>query len=417
MNAFNRNLQIRIRIAATSFLNEMQAVFTDRGALLILIGAMFIYPVVYSIAYKNNVLTDIPVAVVDYDNTAASRQLSRMVDATEKLMVVEKPLSLADAEALFWDSKVRGIVVIEKGFEKNTLSAHTATVGVYCDASYFLLYKETLTASLQASATYGAGVEIRRFLASGSSLPQAMVQSNPLQAKYYSLYNPAGGYGSFVMPGIILVILQQTMLIGIGMVSGASREKKLTILAPGIHFKGGTLSTLMGRSLAYFFIMLFTSTFGLLWIYNWFGFPSKCSYLYIMALLVPFAFSTIFLGLAISFLFHKREQSIMFLVFLSPIVLFMSGVSWPVESMSPVVQYLSKLLPSSFMVPAYLRLRTMGVSLADVRPELWALFVQTILYLSLAVLFYKIMKHRQQRGNESKPPLSLRRKVIKRLKK
>jgi ABC-2 type transport system permease protein len=413
MGIINQTIYTRIRIASISFKNELKAIFTDRGALLILLGAAFIYPVAYSIAYKNNVLSNIPVAVVDLDHTAGSRQLIRMLDATGKLDVFAKPASLLEAENLFWDDQVKGIILIENNFEQNLLKGHSANLGIYCDASYFLLYKETLTASLAASGTFAAGIEIRKLMSGGSSMEQAMEQINPLQTKYYMLYNPSGLYGPYVMPGIIIIILQQTMLIGIGMISGASREKKMKFMVPGIHYKGGTVSTIFGKALAYFLVMLFTTSITLVWFYDWFGFPSKCGYWEVLALLIPFSFSTIFLGLAISFLFQKREQSIMFLVFLSPIVLFMCGISWPTESMPIILQRLAMLIPGSFMVPAYLRLRTMGVDFVNVRFEIWALYVQASVYLALSVLFYKTMKKRQASGEEPRPKLSLRKKAMK----
>jgi len=415
MNNFKRNIFIRIRIASISFTNELRAIFTDRGALLILFGATLIYPIAYSIAYKNNVLNNIPVAVVDLDKSTASRQLIKMLDANEKLDVTTKSSSLYEAEKLFWDGQVKGVLVIENNFEKSILKGHTANVGVYCDASYFLLYKETLTASLKVSGTYSAGIEIRKLMATGSSINQAMEQINPLQANYYSLYNAGGLYGSYVMPGIIIIILQQTMLIGIGMISGASRERKLKFVTPGMHFKGGTVSIIFGKSLAYFMVMLLTTTFAFIWVYDWFGFPSKCNYFEVFTLIVPFSFSTIFLGLAISFLFQKREQSIMFLVFLSPIVLFMSGISWPSEAMPAFIQYLAKLFPASFMVPAYLRLRTMGVDIVNVKFEILALYIQATVYLVFAVLFYKIMKRSQFKNSNPMIKLALRKRVIKKI--
>jgi ABC-2 type transport system permease protein len=389
------SLYCRIRIATISFLNELKAIYTDKGALLILFGASIVYPIAYSIAYKNNVLREIPVAVVDLDRTASSRHISRLIDATEKLKVAYKPASLSEAEELFWKEEVKGILVITSDFEREFLKGNSASLSVYCDASYFLLYKETLTASVAASSSFSAGVEIRRLLTGGSTLEQAILQRDPLQAKYYSLYNPASAYGSYVMPGILIVILQQTLLIGIGMISGASREKNNKLLLPGIHFNGGAFSTIVGKSLAYFCVAILTSTFTLVWIYDWFGFPSKTAYFNVLALFVPYAFATIFLGLALSFLFHKREQSIMFLVFLSPIVLFLSGISWPLEAMPVMVQRIASLFPSTYMVRAYLSIRTMGVELSDVKHELIVLYIQLITYLLLAVGMYKFIKWKQ----------------------
>jgi ABC-2 type transport system permease protein len=394
---------LAIRTAANSFISEIKAIFTDGGALLILFGAAAIYPIAYSIAYKNDVIHELPVALVDLDKSQTSRSLSRMVDATEKLKIAIRPGSLKEAETLFWEGKINGIVLIPEDFEKDLISGTSANLGLYCDASHFLMYKETLASTLAASSTYAAGVEIRKLMAAGSSEEQALQQRDPLQPKYIMLYNPVGSYSGYVMPGILLIILQQSLLIGIGMVSGASRENKTRGL-PELQFGRSPLTLILGKSLAYFGVALITSSFMLLWVYDWFGFPSKCGYLNVFMLLIPYIFAVVFMGLAVSFLFRKREQSIMFLVFLSPIVLFMSGISWPKTSMPGIIHVVSSIFPSTYMIPAYLRVRTMGVSMADVSGELWTLFLQAVLYCALAVTLYHLMRRRQLKNNDQGIP-------------
>lgn len=388
---------IRIRITAISFISELRAIFTDSGALLVLLGASIIYPIVYSIAYKENVIREMPVAVVDLDNTSSSRQISKMIDATEKLQVITKPPSLNEAEKLFWKDENKGIILIPADFEKNLLKGQQTNLSVYCDASYFMVYKETLAATFTASSTLSGALEIRQYMANGSSFEQAIVQQNPLQAKYYSLYNPSGAYGFYLMPGILIVILQQTILIGIGIISGSGREMKQHYSVPGLNYKRGNFSIIIGKSLAYFLVALVTSIFTLVWIYDWFQMLSKGSILAVLSILIPFIFATIYLGLAISFLFHKREHSIMFLVFLSPIILFLSGISWPIEAMPKGIQIFANLFPSSHMVPAYLRIRTMGVDIMHVNSEIIILYTQTFIYFFMAAGLFKLMKLRNKK--------------------
>jgi ABC-2 type transport system permease protein len=288
--------------------------------------------------------------------------------------------------------------MIPEGFEKDLLKGFQTSVSVYCDASYFLLYKETLTGTIQAAGTFSAGVEIKRMMAAGIGEEQAMQQRDPMPAKFYYLYNPSGSYGSYVMPGMILIILQQTLLIGIGMIGGAGKERRNNrIVKPGLRVRQGMFSVVFGKGLAYFVIYLANIAYTLVYLSKWFGFPDKGSFADICILLVPYLFSVIFLGLMISMLFHRREHSIMTLVFVSPIVLFISGLSWPVSSIPPLLYKLSHIFPSTSMIPAFLRIRTMGVSISDVRPEFLFLMAQMIIYFLLASFAYKITVIRQER--------------------
>ncbi|MDA3779588.1 MAG: ABC transporter permease [Bacteroidales bacterium] len=384
------NIITGLRISITAYRNELKAIFSDKGVMLILFFAVIAYLLVYSIGYKNNVLRELPISVVDLDHTKSSRVLSKMLNETEQVAVITKSNSLAEAEKLFNDGKVNGIVLISADFEKSIFKGQQADIVVYADAGYFLIYKETLNAALKASGTFSAGVEIKRNIASGSSFNQAIEQQHPLDMKFYNLYNPSGAYGTFVMPGMIIIILQQTLLVGIGMLGGAGREKNNNkFVAPGVMLRNGSFSVVMGKGLAYFTVYIVNIIFTLIWLYNWFDFPDKGSLLNVIMLVIPFLFSVIFLGLTISLLFSKRENSIIFLVFLSPIVLFLTGLSWPVSSLPKALYYVAHIFPSTTMVPAFIRIRTMGVAIQDVRFELIFLIVQMIAYYLLASLSYK----------------------------
>jgi len=384
------NIVTGLKTTIISYKTELKEIFSDSGVLLILLFAVVAYPIVYSIGYKNNVIKEMPVAVVDMDHTQGSRTLSRMIHETEQVNVDIKPNSLNEAEQLFWENDVYGIIVIPPDFEKNLLKGEQAAIDIYCDASYFLIYKETLNAALKASGTFSAGVEIKRNMASGSSLNQAIQQQHPLDTKFFNLYNPSGAYGSFVMPGLILIILQQTLLIGIGMIGGAGREKNnKQIVAPGVMLNKGIFSVIMGKGLAYFTIYLVNAIITLIWMFDWFGFPDKGSLINSLMLIVPFLFSVIFMGLTVSLLFTKREYSIIFLVFLSPIILFLTGLSWPTSSLPTFLHKIAYIFPSTNMIPAYLRLRTMGVGIQDIKYELVFLIIQMIVYYLLACLSFK----------------------------
>lgn len=378
-----------------AFQKEWRAILKDRGAILILLIAVWVYPVVYSIAYQNNVIRNIPMAVVDNDHSSLSRQLVRMIGATQEVEVKLETGNFNEAEQQFWDGESNGIIHIPIDFEKKILRGEQAHIGLYCDASYFLIYKESLSGSLRATGTLSAGIEIKRLMASGSTLEMAKMQRDPLSLKTYTLFNPAGSYGSYVMPGLILVILQQTLLVGIGMIGAGRRERQKMLATSRNHEMSSIFYTLTGRSLAYFILYSLNLVFTQIILARWFNFPDKGSLTDIGLLTIPFLFSVIFMGLTVSLLLTRREHSIMMLVFLSPVVLFLSGMSWPATSLPPLLYQLAHVFPTTSMIPAYLRIRTMGGTLQDVMPEFMFLTGQMIVYGILAMLSYRIFLHRK----------------------
>jgi ABC-2 type transport system permease protein len=111
-------------------------------------------------------------------------------------------------------------------------------------------------------------------------------------------------------------------------------------------------------------------------------------------LTLTFLLSVIFMGITLSVLFKRRESSIMFMVFLSPIVVFLSGISWPASSIPPIVYNLAHLFPSTIMMPAYLRVRSMGVGIEAIKHEYFLMLLQMCFYFcTAAIALYFSARH------------------------
>jgi ABC-2 type transport system permease protein len=371
---------------------ELKSIIRDPGALLIFIIAMVIYPVLYSLGYCKETIREIPVAVVDLDHSQLSRQYGRMADATEQLKIEYKPASLKEAENLFYEGKVKGVLLIPNNFERNVLHSEQTSITVYSDASYFLLYKQVYAGAVYSCNTLGGGIEVKRMLAEGKSLQQAKEQQDPLKTEVYNLYNPSGGYGTFVLPGIILIIMQQTLLIGIALMAGTIRKKdRYHHLKSQISKPWGSVPVIFGKSSAYVIIYFVNALFAMVFLHRILAFPEKMGFLKTLVLLIPYFYTISFLGLSISVFFRDRAHSLMFLVFLSPVVLFLSGLSWPSEALPKLLYGIAHLFPSTTMVPAFVRMRIMGVSLNDVSSEGLFLLGQMVIYFALANISYKVM--------------------------
>jgi ABC-2 type transport system permease protein len=386
----NRKFDV-IGLTVKYTIEELKTILHDPGALLIFAIAMVIYPVLYSLGYCKETIREIPVAVVDLDHSQLSRQYGRIADATEQLQVAYKPGSLKEAEKLFYEGKVKGVLLIPSDFERNILRSEQTNITVYSDASYFLLYKQVYAGASYSSGTLGGGVEVKRMLAEGKSIQQAKELQDPLKVEVYNLYNPSGGYGTFVVPGIMLIIMQQTLLIGIAMLGGTIRKKdRYRHLSHQVAQKLGTVPVIIGKSTAYVLVYILNSFFAMVILHKWLAFPDKSGFLPILPLLILYFYTISFLGLSISVFFRDRAHSLMFLVFLSPVVLFLSGVSWPTSAIPKLLYSLAHVFPSTTIVPAYIRMRICGAPFSAVNAECGFLLMQMILYFILACLIYKI---------------------------
>ncbi len=234
---------------------EWRRIFLDPGAALILVGALAIYAFFYPIPYRANVLENVPLVVVDQDQSELSRRLVRMVDEHELTSVAGEVGSLAEAEKAVQEGRAGGVLAIPAGFERRVRRGEQAQVGAYADASYFLVYRQALTGMLEATGTLSAGVEVRRLMAEGVPEDRALKARDPLPLVSRPLFNPVEGYASYIVPAVLVLILQQTLLVGMGLVGGTIRSAGRPFLAAA-GARAPACVVLTARAFAYFSLYL-----------------------------------------------------------------------------------------------------------------------------------------------------------------
>ena len=367
--------------------NELHAIFTDAGVLLVVVLAIFIYTTIYSCAYGTQVLRNVPLGVVDMCQTPESRALVSAIDSGPNTVVAYEPTSMAEAEEMFFAREIYGVVYIPSDYSKNIYAGMQANVSLYLDGSYLLMYRQAFQELVAGIGTTGAMVEVQRLMAKG---PNAQLTKPPVQPVIYqthNLFNPYLGYGSFVMPAIIMVIIQQTLLIGIGMIGGTWREQGLyDKLRPAGERRMATLPIVMGKAVTYLMVYALTLTVILNVLYRVFGFPINGRTIDLVAFLLPYLLSCIFMSIAVSTLFRHRESSLLLLLWTSIPVLLLSGASYPREAIPDWLYMLGQILPSSSGVEGFIHIRTMGASLGEVMPQVKLLWILTIVYGGLACI-------------------------------
>jgi len=370
-------------VVATEFRN----IFTDEGVILVLIFASIIYATLYSMAYAPQVLRNVPVGVVDLSKTHASRRLVEAFNAGPNMVVACEPADMEEARKLFFNRHIYGVIYIPADYEKQLLGGSQAVVSLYVDASYFLMYRQVFQEAVTAINTTGAMVEFQRLIARGANLPQAEAVTQPIVYQSHNLFNPYLGYGSFVMPAILIIILQQTLLIGVGMIGGTWREFGLyRKLVPAGEKRMSTLPIIAGKTLVYALVYAFTSLYLLTLHYRLFHYPVNGHTATVIALMVPYLLACIMLSIAVSTLFRYREQSLMFLLWTSIPILMLSGISLPEQAIPEWLYDFGQLFPSSSGIRAFIRVQSMGASMEEILPDLRRLWILTGVYGLLACL-------------------------------
>ncbi|MCX8064212.1 MAG: ABC transporter permease [Candidatus Hydrogenedentes bacterium] len=376
------------------FKEEINSIFGDPGVLLIFIAGLAVYTLLYPLPYLPEVLKDVRVAVIDEDNTSLSRKLARWIDASEEVKVAYRVADFAESKRLLEQSEIYGVLIIPRNFEKNVLSRQKAVVQLFADATYFLIYRQIFSGVYKAVATMSAGVEIRRLTAEGFVEKIARNRWNPVPVDVRPLFNPAGGYATYVVPAVLMLILQQTLLIAIGMLSGTRQERLEPLPVPEGGVKPAISSIILARGLVYFAIYISFPVFYIFVVYRIYQLEGIGNIGEIILFLVPYVSSIILLGFTLCAVLVSRELSIPALLFTSLPAVLLVGFAWPLEAIPGWLRVCSLLLPSTSGSAGFVRLHHMGASLYEVRWEWFTLWVLNLIYFGTAWVSLRLYQYR-----------------------
>ncbi len=369
---------------------ELVGIFTDKGTIIIFFIATLIYPLVCGFIYNKEALIDSPIAVVDNNHSSLSRQYIRMLDATPEIHVAYQPMNMEEAKTLQKRGKVHGIVNIPKEFSSKINKGEQATVNIFADVTSFFWYRNLATASAYVSKTMGYGIEAKNLIARGATYNEAMSSIRPFIPQEHTLFQ-IGGYPSFMLPIICIILLQQTILLGIGVLAGKNSEKgRFKNITPNnIHYKG-IFRIIFGRLLAVFLIYIPISIYVLILVPRFFNIPQLyISPIEVLTFIIPFLLASILLGMTCSVFFHHRENAIPFFIFMSIPIMLMSGLSWPREAMPEFWLRVSYMFPSTFGANGFVRMGTMGASLIEISKEHLNLWILTGVYWVTTFFAYR----------------------------
>jgi len=354
-------------------LRLLRTIGHDKELVALLVVAAVFYSLFYPTPYLRQVLRDVPVIVVDRDHTPMSRRFARWLDASEGVAVAGRSADLGAAQQAVRSSAVGGVVLIPEDFERHLLRHEPATVTTYADAS-FLLVRSTVAGSVNAvAATLGAGISHRRA---------------PVSLVSWPLFNPLGAYATFLVPAVFILVLQQTLLIGMGALRVAERHRPASDAEPVWATIGGILTILV-------VLYLLQAAFMFLVAFRLYGLPLRADLPAAALFLIPFITASVLLGLTIGELFQRPESATITLAMTSIPALFLSGISFPVENQAAWARAFALALPTTFGIRGFIQIGEMGATLGEAWRSWSALWLQTLVYGLAAAL---LMGRRAPKG-------------------
>lgn len=343
-------------------------------------GVIFVMPLIQVMVFGYAVTTDVrdvPVAVVDFDRSVASRELLSRFSASGYFRFVSRTRNVGDADLLLDKGKVGAIFRIDHGFEEDLRAGRTATLQVIADGTDSNTAGIVLDYAMRIAGKFSEKVLLTRFsrLRGEGALP------GRVELASRAWFNENLESRNFYVPGVIAIIV---MLITLMLTSMAVvREKEIGTIEQILVSPITSVEFILGKTLPFALIgyadVVLVAALGVLW----FEVPIRGSLFLLFVATTFYLMTTLGIGLFISTVSRTQQQAMMSVFFFYFPAVLLSGFMFPIANMPVLVQYLTYANPLRYFL-VILR----GIFLKGAGPDILWPQMAALLAMGLITLFF-----------------------------
>lgn len=376
---------------------EWKQLLTDPWLCSLITWVPLVLAVMLWSVFAGGIARDLPIGLVDLDNSQVSRSISRNFDSSPALQVVKQYSAIAKGSRDLRAGNIYAFVVLPENLEKNTVLGLAPEVTAFVNSQFLLIGKTINSALLQALSTFTAKVEVKKNLSTGQSvLSSALSSALPIGTKVTPLFNVNNNYAQFLISAIIPA-LWQILMVAITVLSFASEVRRKGVQA---WLAVGPVKAIIVKYIPLITIFWIHGMLFLWGMYIALGWPMHGDW----AVLVVALFLTSCASVVVSSLFFLLTRDAarglsMAAAYAAPGLAFM-GVTFPVSDMTLPARIWRSLIPVSHYIEIQFSQVNYGASLMSVLPQFRALALFGILFF-VAVAIVKITAGHKQVAGES----------------
>ncbi|SKA45633.1 ABC-2 type transport system permease protein [Chitinophaga eiseniae] len=355
-------------------------------------SVFFLAPVLYAtligFVYKAGKVENIPVIVIDKDNTPLSAQLVEMLSDNKSIKTLKYLQEPPNANDEVIRKEAAAMVMIPARFEADILQKKYPEVNVYVNTSNVLTANFASKALQLTIGTFSAGVSIKGLQKMGMPAVRAATQYEPFKTNYITLFNTTSNYLIFMWPAMLAVVLQQVILLAMAISFAAEFQR------------GSFVTEYAGMRRRAFPIMLIKVipiwTFSILivsiyyFMHMFFNVPLPEGILSFIWLTAFFVGSASFMGVFVSILIPDALKATQVLMVIASPAFIISGFTWPLSAMPAFVQFMANIIPLTPFLQAFKILLIQKGSVELTYPYIRHLGILLLVYAFLGWLALKI---------------------------
>jgi len=323
---------------------EFKLFFNNSVLMMLFIGAPILYGVLIGHVYQQGKVTEMPIIVVDEDNSPMSATFVDMMNDNESIKVVRMLPSLFNSKEIAIEHDATVIVHIPKGFAAGVQQKRVPEVTIFVDGSNTLTSNTAAMAVNVCAMTLKAGVQIETQMKQGVPAKIAAEQYEPFKTTMVRQNIRSGNYLYFMLPGVLIIVLQQVLLLGLA-------------LSFSSEFENGTfveLAQKMRNPVGLIFVKIIPyilMSVGILILYwgfgKWYEMPLHTDFWWFVLCTFVFMLAVCFIGVLVSIVLPSQLKATEILMVIATPAFILSGFTWPSSLMPTWVQLIADVIPST----------------------------------------------------------------------
>lgn len=375
-----------------SFLSLLKREFyqfkSNTVVLAIFVGAPLLYGLLLGAVYSKGKVDNLPILLVDFDDSPLSHKVIDMLGDTEVLNVSVR-YDDANLQQAIIDYGYESIVIIPENFEADVLQGRHPEIQVDVNTANILPANYASRAIQVALGTLNAGIEIEALKKRGMPAAIAKSKYEVFGVSYARFFNKSANYMTFLWPGVLGVIIQQVFMLALALSFAREFEEKTYFTEFYPRAKSPWYAMLVKSSL---FWIIGIGVVAMLWaMFPLFKVPLKVDAVAMLALISGLVASVTFIGIAISIAIPSQLKATEILMVIATPSFILSGFTWPLSQMPDGIVVLAKLIPTTHFLEGLRKLMLYNASFSDISSQLLGLLYITLffLFLSYGLLKFK----------------------------
>ncbi len=343
----------------------------------------------FSIVYKNEIIREIPVAIIDEDKSDLSRTIIQYIESSPSMKIISFCNTQDEVKEEFLRGKIHGAFYFPSELSRNIKSGKQSDVIMFIDASNLLISNSLLNDGTKILKTVNAGILLKKFKSNGMTEKQAMNLVNPIKVESNILYNPNYSYITYLIPGLTTFTLMMIVMMGaVPIINHKITESDFSYELSLTNKK--IFPIIIGKSIPHLLFHFANALILVGIIFPIFNISIKSSPFILIIYLFYFIIISFSFGLMLSSLIPKRSFATEVALFIQTPAFIYSGLTYPLWAMPQIHQTIARLIPFTYFLSGFIKLYEMGASLIYLKKEILVLSIFLISSFMITIISIKI---------------------------